>query len=178
MKYLSIILSLLLAFFVAAVPAWGIYAPDFPSCINPQGSLRAEYTSGDHGIVGDTSTHTGSDRVYDVAPGTHIQCFCSVTGQGIQTNWWKTSSLSADQLKQLTYDGWTYVSDGSAWGLESTGYMAKNSRYSCGALGSGGGDILGASTLALTGNIVFILQILLLGVASLGIGIYLQKRSE
>jgi hypothetical protein len=54
-----------------------------------------------------------------------------VSGSGIQTNWWKASSISDDETKELVSLGWTYVPSGGPWGLDPTWYMASNTPYSC-----------------------------------------------
>lgn len=105
--------------------------PAFPSCVSPSGTLQVSYDTGVHGIVGDPSEHVGSDKVYLLGDSNLVQCFCSTNGAGIQTNWWRVSSLSQDQIDQLAKDGWTYIPDGSAWGLDQTAYMAKNTNFSC-----------------------------------------------
>ena len=121
---------------------YAVETPIFPICTNPQGQAISSYDFGTHGIVGSTSTYTGSDHVYAVAEGQVSQCFCSTNGQGIQTNWWKASSLSESQVNQLKSEGWYYVADGGIWGLDSDPYVAQNSTYSClpgGTGGNGGG---------------------------------------
>jgi hypothetical protein len=107
--------------------------PDFPSCSNPQGSLKVSYPDGVHGIPGSGSTYTGSDSVYTVSPSALTQCFCSIEGAGIQTNWWKIGSLSQEDIDYLKNLGWVYIPDGSIWGLEAASYMAFNSNYNCAA---------------------------------------------
>ena len=79
-------------------PVFAISTPSFPSCANPQGVVRASYSEGVHGIVGSSATYTGSDAVYTLSDDTVTQCFCSVDGAGIQTNWWKASSLSSSSF--------------------------------------------------------------------------------
>lgn len=134
----SVVLSLLLALSMVFPQAvLGVDTPNFPACVTATGTVIASYDSGTHGIVGDSGTYTGSDKVYKITDTTLVQCFCSTNGSGIQTNWWKTSSLTQEQFKQLEADGWIYVPNGAAWGLEDTSYMAKNSNYSC----NGGGDV-------------------------------------
>jgi hypothetical protein len=105
--------------------------PNFPSCVSPTGTQVVNYASGIHGIVGESGEFVGSDVVYTVEDSNLTQCFCATSGQGIQTNWWKTGSLSPDQYQLLTKDGWVYVPSGAAWGLQDVPYLAKNSTYSC-----------------------------------------------
>lgn len=108
-----------------------IEIPNFPSCLSPSGTLRVYYPDGTHGIVGSTSTYVGSDKVYTISDDTITQCYCSTDGVGIQTNWWKSSSLTEDQIEILKKQGWHYVPDGSLWGLDESPYLAINSSYSC-----------------------------------------------
>lgn len=136
-KLLSILASFLALSLVFPQVVLGVDTPNFPACVSAQGTIVASYPSGTHGIVGDTGTYTGSDTVYKINDVTLVQCFCSENGSGIQTNWWKISSLTEEQLNQLKAEGWVYVPNGAAWGLEDTAYMAKNSNYSC----NGGGDL-------------------------------------
>lgn len=125
------ILSAVVGLFLGASQALAVGAPNFPSCANPQGTVFVPSNDGVHGIAGDTIQYTGSDTVYQLDPSTLQQCFCSASGQGIQTNWWKISSLDQDELKVLESEGWIYVPNGALWGLQETPYMAMNSSYAC-----------------------------------------------
>lgn len=175
MKIKKILLSfilytgLLLAF---APKALAVTTPDFPACVNPQGQLKVSYADGTHGIPGNASTYTGSDSVYQLSDTTLTQCFCAPDGQGIQTNWWKVSSLSSENIQILVSQDWTLIANGSAWGLDEAPYLAKNSNFSCGA-STTTGQILG---LATTGNAVFILSVISAGLLILGLGLILNKR--
>ncbi len=131
LKRFSLFIFLLATFFAFPSFVLAVNTPDFPACAGITGTVIASYESGTHGIVGDSGTYTGSDKVYSTGEGTNVQCFCSESGTGIQTNWWKTSSLTDEQFKQLQADGWIYVPQGSVWGLEEGSYMAKNAGYSC-----------------------------------------------
>ena len=113
------------------IPAYAVETPNFPSCLSPQGTLRVFYPDGSHGIVGSTQEYVGSDAVYDLDESTLLQCFCSVDGIGIQTNWWNASSLTEEQVEVLKKEGWFYVPDGSLWGLVADPFVAKNVSYSC-----------------------------------------------
>ena len=99
--------SLLLAFTVIFMLPSTISAattPDFPSCSNPNSPVKVSHDEGTHGIAGDPSEYQGSDTVYNLdEDGNVYQCFCSVDGQGIQTNWWKVSSLSQDEIDELLH---------------------------------------------------------------------------
>lgn len=140
MKRLSILIILLIS--LVGKPAYRAYAiaePDFPSCVNPQGQVIASYPTGTHGIAGNTDTFTGSDAVFRLNESQILQCFCSDTKEGIQTNWLSAQNLSQDEITSYEADGWVYIPNGSLWGLSSTPYLAKNLNYSCLPTGGGGG---------------------------------------
>lgn len=162
--------------------AYGVTTPAFPVCANLQGEVKVSYDSGIHGVPGNSSTLTGKDTVYALSDATLTQCLCTVNGDGIQTNWWKVSSLTEEEKNILISQGWILIPDGLAWGLKEGPYFAKNSNYACTSThsedsgGGRGGAVLGASTqavlgLATTGNILFILTVILTGFALLGTGI-------
>ena len=139
----SLILILLLLSIVVATSAYSVNAqtiPSFPSCLNPQGVIRVSYSSGTHGVVGDATTYTGTDVVYQLTNDTLIQCLCPPNGDGIQTNWWKVSQLTNEEIDILKAQGWIYIPNGSLWGLDNPPYLAKNISYRCvgGAGGNGG----------------------------------------
>ncbi len=126
------LIGLLASAFVAVPQVMAATAiPNFPSCGSPQGGVVASYNDGTHGIAGSSGTYTGSDAVYQANDITLIQCFCSTSGEGIQTNWWKASSLTSDEIKELESEGWTYVPSGTPWGLSDGFYLTLNSGYSC-----------------------------------------------
>lgn len=142
--------------------------PTFPQCTSPQGNVRVSYTEGTHGIVGKTGSYQGADTVYRLSDETLAQCFCDDNGSGIQTDWWKVSSLTQTQIQTLRQDGWSYVPNGALWGLDEAPYLAKNKDYTCsgrgGVLGSQdvwwGGQVLG---LADTGGMLSIAKFVTLG---------------
>ncbi len=159
-------------------------APNFPACSSPSGSLISSYDSGVHGIVGNSGEFVGSDKVYQVGENAVTQCFCATDGSGIQTNWWKVSSLNQEQIDQLTKEGWVYIPNGNAWGLDEGAYFAKNTSYSC--RGTGGGDSSSSSSsstsnsgqvlgLASTGNMTQILLGLCSGSVFLGMFVALKR---
>ncbi len=145
--------SILFAFILS----FGFYTPasaagwsDFPSCLNPQGTVKVSYSEGTHGIPGDRSTYTGSDVVYQLDGNTKLlQCFCADNGDGIQTLWYKTSSLTDQEKDSLIRDGWISVPNGTVWGLDNVEYLAKNYPYACGPRAIGGGELV---DMAGTGN--------------------------
>lgn len=165
--------------------AYAVSEPQFPTCVNPQGIIKVSYDSGVHGIVGSTATYSGKDTVYTLPDDNLMQCFCSTDGHGIQTNWWRSSSITQAERDQLIASGWIYVPSGLPWGLTDDPYFAKNTEFSCNAQsggGSGGGSsssssssssVNGASTvigqvlgLASTGNMMFIASVFALGALS------------
>ncbi|OGM27088.1 hypothetical protein A2962_03225 [Candidatus Woesebacteria bacterium RIFCSPLOWO2_01_FULL_39_61] len=128
---LSLILLLGLLSFASEANAQSA-PPEFPACTNPGGTLRISYADGEHAIVGESGLRVGADAVYDLEGGNVQQCFCSVDGSGVQTNWWKISSLDQDEIDTLVKLGWNFVPSGTPWGLDSSAYMAKNEAYACG----------------------------------------------
>ncbi len=142
------LLAILLTIFTLSFgsnSALAIDVPNFPTCSNPQGTIKVSYSDGTHGIVGDGAQYTGSDTVYQLDNGNLMQCFCSTNGQGIQTNWWKDGSITTEQRQILINSGWINIPNGALWGLEETSYFAKNADFSCGSgnndsSGNGGRD--------------------------------------
>ncbi len=133
-----ITLSVLLAFLASANIVRAVEVPNFPTCSNPQGVLKVSYDTGTHGIVGNPGEFSGSDKMYTIDDTKGVQCFCSTQGSGIQTNWWKVSSLTQEEIQTLKNLNWVFVPNGADWGLDQGPYMAQNTNYSCGATGSGG----------------------------------------
>lgn len=155
---------------------WAIEVPNFPICTNPQGIIKAQYNEGTHGIAGDMSFYFGKDTVYQLSDDTLQQCFCSSDGKGIQTNWWKVSSLTEGEIQTLKNQGWVLIPDGALWGLQQAPYLAKNSEYSCNTTTQGAtvtaGNILG---LATTGNSREILLLIALAAGSILAGLTIKK---
>ena len=160
------------------------------SCLTPTGSVKVNYSNGNHGIVGNTNTYSGSDAVYTISENQLMQCFCPENGNGIQTDWRKVSDLSSDEAKILKNEDWIEVQSGSPWGLDDSPYMAKNIDYTCKSSNPGGpgdgrsdgrGSIVQAATgsnLASTGNIVTILSLLSLGFVFTLTGLILKRKSK
>lgn len=186
LKRFAIVFLILTIFYmgVGSSSAYALTLPDFPSCVSPQGTLRVTYSQGNHGIVGRATEYRGSDSVYTLTNDTLMQCFCPDSGQdGIQTNWWKFSSLTFEELKTREADGWILVPNGALWGLESVPYLAKNSNYSCrGGIGGPGGEInrlvstAEASSLAGTGGSAQIFALTVTGFLSLFTGLRLRRK--
>lgn len=169
------ILSLITLF--TASTARAVSDPPLFSCLQPIGTLTTSYSSGTHGIPGDPRTYTGSDRVYSIDQIHVLQCFCpSDSDNGIQSNWWRVDDLTQDEIDFFVRRGWVYIPNGQPWGLASAPYLVKNDSFSCDEPGRGGnggqsngsssssnpgsssdsvgrgGAVLGADSLASTGN--------------------------
>ncbi|MEK9200756.1 MAG: fibronectin type III domain-containing protein [Patescibacteria group bacterium] len=121
-----------------------ITVPSFPGCPNPGGQLKATYETGNHGIPG-VGEFPGRDSVYTLSDTILVQCFCSPAGAGTQTNWWKVSSLTDDQVASLRAEGWIFIPTGADWGLEDLPYLAKNISFNCNSSSNGGGTSGGGS---------------------------------
>lgn len=166
---------------ISAKNAQAITTPNFPSCVNPSGSLIVNYSSGNHAIPGSSTSYSGTDKVYNLGDGNFLQCLCTVNSTGIQTGWWKVGSLTEDELNKLRADNWFLIPDGSLWGLDKNTYMAKNWSYSCNgsssstsSSNSSDGQVQGTSTrfgqvlgLATTGTLPVIVSYLGLGLVLL-----------
>lgn len=186
------ILTAAFAFFVLSLitptTIFAVSEPSFPICTNPQGTVKADYTSGTHGIVGNTASYTGKDKVYQVTPSTYTQCFCSDSGEGIQTNWWKADLLSEVDIAILKSQGWIFVPNGTLWGLENSPYFAKNSNYSCksssaqigGASATNTSSGNGGSTLGLatTGNTSFLFSLATSGLVFIILSLLLRRTAR
>ncbi len=129
---------------VSASAVSQVSVPSFPGCPNPGGQLKVSYSTGTHGIPG-VGEFSGSDSVYTLSDTTLVQCFCSPTNAGTQTNWWKVSSLSHEQVAQLRSEGWIFIPTGADWGLEDLPYLAKNIAFNCSTGSNGGGSSEGST---------------------------------
>lgn len=132
-KVSTLILTSVCLFLTAKTVVSAYSIPNFPACSNPNGTLMVSYNDGTHGIVGSTAVYQGSDKVYSLENGNALQCFCASDNSGIQTNWWKVSSLDQEEIQTLKNLGWYFIPDGSVWGLQPGMYMAQNTSYSCAA---------------------------------------------
>src|SRR4051812_18179039 len=101
--------AIILAVFILANKTFAFDVTSLPTCLAPVGDVLAQFDSGVHGIVGDTSVHTGSDTVYQTGDGTYLQCYCDENGNGIQTNWIMASTLSEEDQAYLRSQGWIEV---------------------------------------------------------------------
>lgn len=198
MKKALLIISLVISILGLSVPKANAQTlPTLTTCLAPNGTLKTSYDTGTHGVPGDTNTYSGSDKVYTVSDNYTMQCFCAENGNGVQTDWVKTSVLSEDEIKVYTNSGWIYIPSGAPWGLSDTPYIAKNSSFSCKSSGgsssgtssssndarvggasasnNNGGSVLG---LANTGNTAFIVSLLTAGFASLTVSLFLKKKGN
>lgn len=182
MKQSALLVSTILALslFYRAPVVQAVTPPDFPACANPQGTLQVSYEDGIHGIAGKTAEYKGSDSVYKLGDTTWLQCFCSQEGEGIQTNWWKVSSLTEDDIQILKNQGWSFIPTGALWGLDDEPYMAKNAPYACTGkiLASAASTAESVLGLASTGNISLIYGLASVGAGSLFLGILARKRRK
>lgn len=194
MKKTSIILLSLLFLQSFASTSFALAEPPQFSCQSPVGNTIADFNEGTHGIAGESATFVGSDVVYSVDSDHVLQCFCpSDSNSGIQSNWAKLTDTSEDTINYYQKLGWSYVPNGTAWGLDDSAYIVKNDYYGChgdqggipvsdGGSTSGStnsssdgsssgnndlaqGGILGANTLAYTGNDQTIFMYVTLGLA-------------
>lgn len=181
---LAIPVLIIFCWFQSANSAFATSGPNFPSCLNPNKEPIVQYSTGIHGVPGRTESYSGEDKVYLLDGGHYLQCLCTVNGSGIHTNWWKTSSLTEEEVSSLKASGWILIPDGSLWGLEKATYMAQNIDYSCqggssssssssnsSSSNSSDGQVQGASTtrfgqvlgLATTGTLPAIASYFVLG---------------
>lgn len=193
----SLVLVSAFAISAGAAPAHGVglQSPSFASCLAPQGTVKAHYETGVHGIVGDYGKYEGADTVYLLNDEQAYQCFCPPSGAGIQTNWWMVPHMDKFQKEEFIKQGWIDVPTGSPWGLKNKPYLAKNVSYSClatsggGSTGGGGGTSGGNSAsagqatshssvpgLASTGTLLAIYHTALIGALFI-VGGYLLKKS-
>jgi hypothetical protein len=130
-KPIIYLILLILLFSLQTHPVNAAEVPDFPFCPNPGGTKIADYNDGNHGIVGSNQTYSGSDTVFSLDDRRLVQCYCSHSGSGIQTNWWRYGFIDNDQMKILLNQGWHYIPNGRVWGLQDSAYITKNISYSC-----------------------------------------------
>lgn len=162
----------------------------FSPCANPQGEKIASYSEGVHGVAGNTNSYSGSDSVYKQSNGNNVQCLCTISGEGIQTNWLKANNLTDEEISVYKNQGWTYIADGSAWGLDQAPYLTKNISYNCVARGGTSDSKVGGASaeksdpinsilsLASTGNILFIIAIFMIGFIFVGTGLTLSRQKR
>jgi len=205
-KTLSISAIAATLYLSAAFPVSANQVPDFGTCLNPQWSQTQVNYSGKHGVV-NVNSFNGTDTIYE-SNGNVLQCLCTDSGAGYQTNWLNASGYSSSEIDYLKAQGWMYVADGSQWGLQQSPYMAKNISYTCTSCtptptptvtttptpGPTATPTPGPTatptpetkvesaaannTLASTGNWLVIAIVFLAGVSSLIVGMVLRKSSK
>lgn len=187
-------------FVSAASPVYANSVPEFGSCVNPQWSKTQENHGSNHGVV-NVGTFSGVDSIY-ASGGNALQCLCTDTGEGYQTNWLKASDYSHEQIESLKAQGWIYVPEGQDWGLEKGPYLAKNASYTCTTCtptptptsipgptptpsvttqvqgASANNTSSNAGGLASTGNALVIYTSLIAGAVALILGMVLKKFSK
>ncbi len=168
MKKILFFFLLFVQFLFTPSSVSAVNAPQFVGCENVSGTPSVSYSQGIHGVAGDTTTYTGSDEVYYLNSEQVVQCLCSDTAGGIQSNWWKVVDISFEEIQLFTRTGWVYIPNGSAWGLENSPYLVENKKFHCSARGGGtssnsNGQVLGASVLAATGTQTILFSILVIG---------------
>jgi len=200
----TVVIFQLLILFSAIPHVSAQTVPSFPTCVNPQGTVKVTYGEGTHGIAGNSGTFTGSDTVFTLSGETSMQCFCADNGDGTQSNWWHATSLSAEEVQILKNQGWISVPNGALWGLAEGEWLVFNSPYACpksegngdgnnnnnnnntSSSSNSSGDVLGATTdpggsvlgLASTGNIATIYLLAGFGLLLLLISFLLRKLSQ
>jgi len=113
----------------AAFPAYANPVSSFGTCLNPQwGQTQVNYGSS-HGVI-NVGSFDGTDTIYQSGSNV-MQCLCTGSGAGYQTNWMKASELSQSQIDSYKAQGWIYVPYGDDWGLDKGPYLAQNVSYTC-----------------------------------------------
>lgn len=166
--------------------AYALEFPNFPSCVNPSGSLKIKYDNGQHAIVGRSSLYSGKDEVYWLGDGNALQCFCPSEGTGVQTNWMKALNVSDSDRAILASNGWHYIAKGLDWGLDAAPYFAKNFDYQCNSSSSGsdnssgigGGGTSAVLGLAQTGNNATYIAFFSLGISLVTGGLFLRRKKH
>jgi hypothetical protein len=113
----------------AATPVSATYVPSFGTCLNPQWSQTQVNYGDNHGVI-NVGSFPGTDTIYQSGNNV-MQCLCTSTGAGYQTNWLSAQGLSESQIETLKAQGWIYVPYGNDWGLGNGAYLAQNSSYAC-----------------------------------------------
>jgi hypothetical protein len=112
-----------------AFPAQAYNTPSFGTCLNPQWSETQVNYGDNHGVI-NIGSYSGTDSIYE-SNGNVMQCLCTDSGDGYQTNWMNASGMSSDQIQEYVAQGWIYVPYGNDWGLSNGAYLAQNSSYAC-----------------------------------------------
>ena len=115
-----------------ATPSPSPTPPGDPVCPNINASVKVEYSSGLHWIVGNPVLQSGSDKVFILGDNKYAQCYCPVTGtSGTQTDWLPAGSFTQAQIDAYVAQGWIYVANGKDFDLAEQPYLAKNTAFTC-----------------------------------------------
>lgn len=128
-KVLSILGITATLYLSVAFPAYASSTPAFGSCLNPQWSETQVNYGDNHGVI-NVGSYSGTDAIYQSGNNV-MQCLCTDSGNGYQTNWMSASGMSSDQIQEYVAAGWIYVPYGNDWGLSKGAYLAQNSSYAC-----------------------------------------------
>lgn len=194
----NLLIAIIFSFIVFAIlGANSASAESVTSCLNPTGTTKVSYPGGEHTIAGETTPRTGSDTVYTLDADNLMQCFCAENGDGVQTDWIRISGMSDEDIKVKKSQGYIYVPNGTAWGLDDAPYLAKNTDFACKSKDSGSSNNNSSSSssnnnssssnnnssspvgqvlaLASTGNMLFIVLVFVAAVASYTLGMFLRR---
>ena len=116
------------AWLLLAAKVFAYDAPVFPTCIDPQGS---EIISQESTAFNPDGTRGVGNVYYRISDDKIMQCYCDESANGSQTNWWKVSGLSQEELEYFQQEGWNYVQNGSNSGFEDAPYLVKSSSFNC-----------------------------------------------
>src|SRR5476651_1151416 len=119
-KALSLIGISATLFLSGASPVSANYVPSFGTCLNPQWSQTQVNTGSNHAVI-NVGSFDGTDTIY-ASGGNVMQCLCTGSGNGYQTNWMKASDLSQSEIDSYKAQGWIYVPYGDDWGLDKGPY--------------------------------------------------------
>src|SRR6185437_13108333 len=122
-KSLSIFGISAVLYLSAATPMSAHYVPTFGTCLNPQWSQSQVNYGDNHGVI-NVGSFPGTDTIYQSGNNV-MQCLCTASGAGYQTNWLSTEGLSDSQIADLRAQGWIYVPYGDDWGLSKGAYLAQ-----------------------------------------------------
>lgn len=104
--------------------------PVFPPCPEGGGIVKEFYPEGWHWILGIEGNQFGADKVFNIGDNNFIQCYFPPNGtEGIQTNWFAANNLTQEDIDDFVSQGWTFVTEGYAWGLPVQFYLAKNQSF-------------------------------------------------
>src|ERR1700733_15304054 len=83
-------------FLSAAAPVSAHYVPSFGTCLNPQWSQTQVNYGSNHGVI-NVGSFDGTDTIYQSGSNV-MQCLCTGSGAGYQTNWMSASDMSQSEI--------------------------------------------------------------------------------